>query len=180
MRPTIYVDGGADFSSVTGSAGFPVVLRVGDGDSARGDMDLRLPEAKDFSDLAFVLRELPASVRRIEMLGFVGGRRDHELANWGEVHQFLKKASEFVRVDIVGPTETVVAFARGGIELKIEDTFSVMVLEGARVRIFGACEFPLDDMLVPASSRGLSNFGSGLVKVEAQSPCFVFLPARGT
>lgn len=177
-RPTIYVDGGADFSPAAKS-NYPV-FRVGDGDSARGDLDERIPAQKDYSDLAYVLRALNASVRRIEMLGFTGGRRDHELANLGEVHHYLSRAKHFSRVDIIGKAETIHAFAHGGLELSIEDNFSVMVFESSRVKISGDCEYKFDDILQTVSSHGLSNFGRGTVKVESQKPCFVFLPARGT
>lgn len=190
--PTIYVDGGSNFRNDGGwaaglakaSAPEPVVkssvplISVGDGDSASGKLDEVLPAHKDYSDLAFVLRALPPHIVAIEMLGFLGERRDHELANLGEVHAFLKTRTEFCRVEIHSTDQTIFAFARGSLTADIHGIFSVMVFEPSAVRIEGACEFPLngDVILQVASSHGLSNVGHGDVVLTSDQPCFVFLP----
>lgn len=186
--PTIYVDGGSNFRFEGGWAGGlqteePAIISsvplisVGDGDSASGKLDEVLPAHKDYSDLAFVLRSLPPHIVAVEMLGFLGERRDHELANLGEVHAFLKTRTEFCRVEIHSVDQTVFAFARGTLTIDIKGTFSVMVLEPAAVSIEGACEYKLpgDVVLQPASSHGLSNEGHGEILVTSDQPCFVFL-----
>src|SRR4051794_25182624 len=108
LMPTVYVDGGTRFRNEGGWAAghgghsaFPTVS-VGDGDSSGGSLDELLPSEKDYSDLAFVLRSLPASVNEVTLLGFLGGRRDHELANLGEVNEYLKARPRTCRVDLVG------------------------------------------------------------------------------
>jgi thiamine pyrophosphokinase len=186
--PTIYVDGGSDFRADGGWAAAQLtpakekssipLISIGDGDSAAGKLDEVLPAHKDYSDLAFVLRSLPQNIVAIEMLGFLGERRDHELANLGEVHAFLKTRADFCRVEIHSAEQTVFAFARGTLTIDIAGTFSVMVLEPAAVRIEGACEYKLagDVVLQVASSHGLSNVGHGAVEITSDQPCFLFLP----
>ena len=170
---TVYVDGGTAAEPAS-PAPFPVI-RIGDGDSGAGLLDVTLPQDKDFSDLAFVLQSLPAHIDRVEMVGFLGGRRDHELMNFGEVHAFLKTRTRFTRVNF---DDSVIAFVGGPLELEIEGLFSVLVFEESSVRLTGACKFPLQvpTLLAPASSRGLSNEGQGLIKCESSKPCFVFVP----
>src|SRR3982750_1407403 len=85
--PTIFVDGGTQFRPV-GEKNNPIRISVGDGDSGGINLDVLLPKEKDYSDLAFVLSNLPPTVRHVELIGFLGGRRDHELFNFGEVHKF--------------------------------------------------------------------------------------------
>jgi thiamine pyrophosphokinase len=187
VMPTIYVDGGSDYRADGGWAGSQLgppaekssipLVSIGDGDSAAGRLDEVLPAHKDYSDLAFALRNLPQNIVAVEMLGFLGERRDHELANLGEVHAFLKTRADFCRVEIHSASQTVFAFARGALTIDISGTFSVMMLEPTPVKIEGACEYKLGgDVVLPvASSRGLSNVGFGEVTITSDQPCFVFL-----
>lgn len=183
VMPTIYVDGGADFLAtnlaLSEKANLHPVISVGDGDSASVPMNQRLAERKDFSDLAFALRSLPSSVTALELFGFLGGRRDHELANFGEIHSFLTHRSGLATVNFHGVAGIeCVAFTSGELELEIDGLFSVMVFERAAVLISGDCEYQSSDlkMIEPASSFGLSNVGHGRVKFSSASPCFIFLP----
>lgn len=180
-EPTVFVDGGARFM---GNLGGAPSIRVGDGDSGVADLDVRLPAEKDFSDLAFVLRELPVAVVALRLLGFLGGRLDHMLANLGELHGFLaRRSSGLVELEgsgVVGGRAGVqiVGFV-GSLELRISGVFSVMVLESCEVRIEGECKYPLKSTtLPPASSHGLSNEGHGLVRFSSRGPCFVLLGER--
>jgi thiamine pyrophosphokinase len=153
-----------------------VEVSIGDGDSADIPLDETLPKDKDYSDLAFVLRGLPKSVVHLDLLGFLGGSRDHELLNYGEIHHFLSTASVFrsVRFD-----DVVVAFAGGKLSMEVHGRFSVVVFEPAQVTITGSCAYPLEDAtsLPPVSSKGLGNTGFGTVFVESTAPCFLFLGA---
>jgi thiamine pyrophosphokinase len=171
---TIYIDGGVRFRS---ASAFPAIS-VGDGDSAPTALDEVLPKEKSYSDLAFVLRSLPQSITRVDMHGFLGGRRDHELANYGEVQHFLGERAHFTRVAMWGKAcEEVIAFCKGRIMLNHNGVFSVFVLETTSVKISGACKYPLnrEPALALLSSHGLSNEGSGPVEIEAGRPVFVFL-----
>lgn len=175
-RPSVFVDGGANFlkKTVALSAGaFPVIC-VGDGDSSSNLMDERLPSVKDFSDLGFVLRGLPISIQLVEMFGFLGGRRDHELANFGEVHRFLSaRPSATVNFhDAVGIQ--IVGF-RGKLQMEIHGVFSVMTFAPANVGISGDCQYKYEGRLDSVESLGLSNVGQGRVALTCDLPCFIFL-----
>lgn len=176
VEPTIFIDGGARFRSADPEK-FPCIS-VGDGDSGDSPLDVKLPAEKDFSDLAFVLRELPDYVKNLRLVGFLGGRLDHELANLGELHQFLAGRSADARVDMEnGGRANVIGF-NGHLEHKIQGLFSILVLESAEVQITGECRYALNKAttLEPASSHGLSNEGNGLVKLSSSGPAFLFLP----
>lgn len=178
VMPTVFVDGGADFLPQS-EASFAVV-RVGDGDSvsdklAGPPLDHLLSPHKDLSDLAFVLRELPLSITALEMFGFLGGRRDHELANFGEVEKFLR-ARENALVNFHSDhSVAAVAFSGQVLELSISGLFSVMTLEPASVHISGDCEYKFAGPIPALSSQGLSNVGHGAVRLQSTKPAFVFL-----
>jgi thiamine pyrophosphokinase len=170
-KPTVYVDQGADFSSIE-TLSFATV-KVGDGDSSQQALDHQLPQDKDYSDLAFVLRRLPRSLRILNLLGFLGGRRDHELLNYGEAHHFLTRQTRFTRINF---DQQIVAFCGGTVHLNLHGVFSVVVFAPTAVTITGACRYPVKSAqtLAPVSSQGLSNEGSGEVKIDSHGPCFVF------
>lgn len=173
VTPTIYIDAGAHFRTFSVTDNFAEVS-VGDGDSAETELDEKLPEEKDYSDLAFALRHLPKSIDHVDLLGFLGGSRDHELINFGEVHHFLKDSPRFrsARFD-----DLVVAFAGGKLSMEIHGRFSVVVFQPASLQITGSCSYPLNDPtpMPEVSSMGLGNMGFGTVFVECTAPCFLFL-----
>lgn len=173
-RSTIYVDGGAQFRGTKVLNDFPTIS-VGDGDSSAAKLDVLIPREKDYSDLAFALRAVPESIREVQMLGFLGGRRDHELGVLGEVHHFLARKSQFTMVRF-DETE-IVAFSGGPLKLEIDGRFSLFVFEPAHVTIAGSCKYklPKPTALKPVSSHGLSNEGYGMVTVAADRPCFLYL-----
>lgn len=172
VEPTVYVDGGARFKPPENAG--PPTITLGDGDSG-GEMDETLPVEKDYSDLAFVLRELPKNIEQLHMHGFLGGRRDHELANLGEVHQFLRKRGQ-ARADLYGEKLTVTGFC-GQLQIDINGLFSLIAFEASAVLLQGECKYKLDGTTVldRVSSHGLSNEGSGLVMVQSSKPVFIFL-----
>lgn len=175
-RPSVFVDGGANYfeKSVNLSPSpFPVIC-VGDGDSSLHAMDERLSASKDFSDLGFVLRGLPTSVQMVDMFGFLGGRLDHELANFGEVHRFLL-ARASATVNFHDSLSTKVVGFRGNLGMEIQGVFSVMTFAPSHVRISGDCEYKYDGRLDTVESLGLSNIGRGRVALDSDSACFVFL-----
>lgn len=172
--PVIYVDGG--LRAKPAAATEPAVS-VGDGDSASLPLDEVLPRRKDFSDLAFALRELPISVKQIRLFGFLGGRRDHELANFGEVQKFLRDRPGSKAIFFRDSKPTVIAFGCGEWALEVHGIFSAFVLEATEVQIMGKCryELPRPTRFEPLSSHGLSNEGFGEVHVSCSSPIFLFL-----
>ncbi|MEO0336406.1 MAG: hypothetical protein AAF202_08425 [Pseudomonadota bacterium] len=167
----IYVDGGEKLRSA--SSGQPS-LSVGDGDSSKtgASLDFKIPTEKDFSDLAFVLNHLPKAIRSVKLVGFIGGRLDHQLAVFGEVYYFLKR----VKADhVIFDDQQLIFLDSGAHDLNIRGQFSVMAFEACEVRLTGKVKYPIDPVstIQPMSSFGLSNIGSGQIKIENSDPLLV-------
>ena len=167
-EPLLYVDGGVDFR--IGQNG----IVVGDGDSAKAQMDIKLNPHKDLSDLAFVLSEIPVEFCVLNLFGFLGGRRDHEWFNFGEVSRFLsiRAGNGIVRFD-----DSVVGYSAGKWCRSHAGEFSLAVLEPANIRLTGDCKYQCDPGVAfsPLSSLGLSNVASGTIYMETNAPTFLFL-----
>lgn len=166
--PAIFVDSASRFQGDD-----PLHVSVGDGDSSLNELDVMLPPEKDFSDLAYVLSQIPAHIRRLSMVGFLGGRRDHELLNLGEIHRFLQKRSAPVECDL---DWAVCAFSEGQWPLLLKGLFSLIVFAPTEVQLTGACRYPIAQpkTLEIVSSFGLSNEGFGEVELRCRGPVFVF------
>jgi len=171
-EPVIFVDGGTDCRQ-SGCG-----IAVGDGDSFDGELDVLLSPDKDFSDLAFALADVPSGFVEIRLLGFLGGRRDHELFNLGEVHQFLVTRTSPVQVLF---DDRVVAYSAGRWSFCRHGGFSLGVLEESRIRVEGDCLYQCTEptLFKPFTSFGLSNIGSGIIQLECWRPVFVFLEDAG-
>ncbi|MBX2867239.1 MAG: hypothetical protein KTR18_01080 [Acidiferrobacterales bacterium] len=164
--PVIFVDGGS--IAREGLKG----VTVGDGDSSHIAMDITLNPEKDFSDLSFALGLLPKTAIEVVLEGFLGGRRDHELFNFGEVSQFLGKGNipKFVRFD-----SEVVAVSAGHWLFELHGLFSLMAVETAKVEMKGNCKYAITPAqnVLPLSSFGLSNIGSGTISIYTNNPIFL-------
>ncbi|MCB0386669.1 MAG: hypothetical protein KDD43_14850 [Bdellovibrionales bacterium] len=164
--PGIFVDGGARWFREPG-------ISVGDGDSWDQTPQVLLHRDKDFSDLAFVLRSLPSNIKLIEIVGFLGGHRDHELFNLGEVHRFLNQFSgRIAHLD-----QSVLGFSAGTWQLEHSGEFSLLSLSQGRIQLDGDIHYPLtaSTEIQPLDSRGLSNVAEGLISITTSGPAFVFL-----
>lgn len=162
--PAIFVDGGAQWFRPPG-------ITVGDGDSWEKTPQVQLRPDKDVSDLAFVLRSLPSQVRLVEMLGFLGGARDQEWFNLGEVDHFLaEKTGRVAHLD-----QQILGFSRGHWHFEHEGPFSFFTLRPAVIELDGEIEFSVTSptALRALDSRGLSNRASGWVRVKSSEPAFV-------
>jgi thiamine pyrophosphokinase len=171
----IFVDGGANFLTLFSDLKNEIPsLSLGDGDSSKVELDIKLNPKKDFSDLGFALSLIPQNIKNVFLLGFLGGRRDHEIANLGEIHQFLKKRKDQTKVFF---EDKIIAISKNSYTKNITGTFSLMVLENTPLKIEGACQYPTKAFIdfLPLSSLGLSNIGSGNVIFEASNPFFIFL-----
>lgn len=166
--PAIFVDSANRYQQ-----GDPLHVSVGDGDSAWGPLDVELPPDKDFSDLAFALSQIPHHIQRVAMVGFLGGRRDHELLNFGAIHHFLKTRKSPVEVDM---DWSVIGLSAGAWPLLLQGLFSLVVFEPARIQMAGKCKYTLSKptLIQPVSSHGLSNEGFGEVRLESDGPFFIF------
>jgi len=164
--PILYVDGGADFRY--GEQG----LAVGDGDSAQSPMDVKLNYSKDYSDLSFVLNYIPAAFKKIHLHGFLGGRRDHELMNFAEIHRFLIGRN----LTQARFADEVLACSAGVYQLPIQGLFSLFLFAETTVELTGDCAYHVQkaQQIIPLSSHGLSNTGRGQVKLKCNGPLFIF------
>ena len=70
-------------------------MTVGDGDSSQKVMTLK-KVSQNTSDLGFLLSKLgkKSEHARFMLVGFLGGRLDHQLFNLGEITLFLKKFNQ--------------------------------------------------------------------------------------
>lgn len=169
--PVIYVDGGVRHrSKVPASAGRGIA--IGDGDSTEVQMDLLLPKVKDFSDFSYVLKNIPPHYKQVRTLGFLGGRRDHEILNLGEAHHFLKLRD---RCQVIFDHE-VWGFSAGSWSLYLDGAFSLVNLEAADLKLTGLSEFQIieEKKVRPLTSLGLSNVGRGEVTITSSQPFFIY------
>ena len=184
-EPVIWVDGGVNHrprGTGRDCVGQDCVgqdrvgFSVGDGDSAAEKLDQELATDKDYSDLAFVLGCLRARFSSVVLLGFLGGRRDHELFNLGEVHHFLAAAKTPTRVRF---DDSLDVYSAGEWRFEIHGVFSLAVLAGTTVKLAGACKFPLPTptKIAPLRSLGLSNHGFGEITLTTRGPAFIFKTA---
>ncbi len=162
----IYVDAGANFK--TTAHGFS----VGDNDSYSGFLDETLSHEKNFSDLAYVLSCIQMKEPELELLGFRGGRADHDLINLAEVHRFLKRQPEAIVQFDTGIT----GYSSGPCDFDFKGTFSVFAFEKVKIQLAGACKYKMsmNEEFQELSSHGLSNEAEGLVTIECDGPFFVF------
>lgn len=164
-EPTIYVDGGASFQKEVRG------ITVGDGDSFKQSLDVKLPEDKDYSDLSYVLQEIGQGYKVVNLLGFLGGRKDHELINLAEVHQFLLNCESPTQVHF---DKEITAFSKGQWEFFHEGIFSLFSFEQNQVHLTGDCQYPILTDFKALSSHGLSNIGKGEICLENKGPLFFF------
>jgi thiamine pyrophosphokinase len=168
-HPVLYIDGGIRWKK----PGSPAECSLGDGDSGTQDLNHLLPKEKDYSDLSFALQSLPQNLQQLYLHGFLGGRRDHELINFGEVHTFLKSRLKPCHVSW---GDEVLSWNRGACKFEWTGLFSLVAFEKTQVTIEGDCEYLLSSKteLGPVSSFGLSNQANGQIVIESEGPVFVF------
>ena len=163
--PIIYVDGGANFKIADRG------ISLGDNDSYTGKLDHILPTEKEFSDLSFALKHCQ-KFNQVKLYGFLGGRRDHELMNMGEVHHFLAP----LRNKKVLFDHEIISLSKGKFSIKHDGLFSIFVFESVELTLSGDVKFTVkNNQLKPFSSQGLSNESTGDIHIETSGPCFIFL-----
>lgn len=174
---SIGVDGGANFLR-------PLDIWVGDHDSLEGKHeakhDFSLRTDKDKSDLAFALSLFPDYKKlKLHMWGFLGGRKDHEIFNLGEVFSFLDRHEESEAL-FYGDDGKVQFHMLGTGHWKFQHVglFSLGTLKKVEVRLAGDCEYPISHTktMFPLSSFGLSNIGKGLMTLETNGAVFLYYP----
>ena len=170
--PQVAVDGGGAFA-------VDPVLWVGDGDSGIVPKSVPVCFKSDqgMTDFRFCLETVRIwNWRELHIFGFLDGRKDHELANLGELHAALKKRrvpSSAVFYD--AKNRPVIRFFQARQhKINLHGTFSVLVIEAAKISLAGKCKYPARNVaLAPLSGRGVSNVASGDVRISATKPFFI-------
>lgn len=172
--PHVAIDGGIAHAPAP-------VLWAGDGDS--GARPAHIPAfikpTQDETDLRFCLSGIDAwQWTQLHLYGFLGGRRDHELANFGEIHAAMRTRAACATAcfyDAHG-APSVLFFNTGRHEVQIKSRFSLFSLSPAIVSLSGACAYPARDLhLPPLSGHGISNGGQGMVEITADAPVLIVL-----
>jgi len=178
-HPIILVDGGAHHCQKG-------LIWIGDSDSnqlnVEVDFFIELNPNKDFSDLKAAFDLFPAnSSLELHLWGFLGGRNDHQLINLGESHHFLIQhpQSKIFFYDEFGMLRMIFT-SNGTLNLNHQGIFSLVSLESAEIQIIGNCDYELTipTPLLPLSSRGLSNFAHGPVKITTNKPLLVLFEGK--
>lgn len=165
---TIYIDGGVDFKEI-----YPgqKSLSLGDGDSAKSNLkalDVLFPEAKDQTDLGLALNLLKDYALPLRLIGFTGGRREHEWALIGDVMDFLTHA----KCPVVFWDTHSLFLPAGHHHLSGKGTFSLFSLKTEGVRLTGNIRFPVDPPrpFKAMSGLGISNQAEGEFEMNALTP----------
>ena len=171
------VDGGAAFCH-------QMDIWIGDGDSHLESIDCKniyqFPPQKSQSDLALALTFFHQSNPVVlHFWGFLGGRRDHELLNFGEVLDFLESSPGSEVIFYENNTRVALkCLSSGHWPLKHQGTFSLISLKNTKVTLSGACLYALDQEteLSALSSLGLSNEAQGEFTLTNHGPVMIFFP----
>lgn len=173
--PLIGIDGGARYCQ-------KMDIWVGDGDShvqvIKSSHIFKFPPKKNISDLGLALSLFETSAPlHFHCWGLLGGRRDHELMNLGEMLAFLgpssnQRASFYdsqgqIAVEVVSP---------GSWSFNHQGIFSLASVKKSLVSLTGHCEYtlPTPSPLTALSSLGLSNVAFGEFNLSTNSPLLIF------
>jgi len=170
--PQLAIDGGSRFAVCP-------LLWAGDGDS--GQAPTGVPAfnklSQDMTDLRFCLDHIHNwRWKELHLFGFLGGRRDHELANFGEIHAGMKARASFMKAAFYNEDNlaSVLFLNTGTHTLELHGTFSTLVLEPASITISGDCHYSREKVsLHPFSGEGISNEASGTVSISSNAPLMI-------
>ena len=178
--PILIIDGGINHIDHSFKSKHKFILSVGDNDSnlTNQTLDILLDQQKDFSDLSYSLNLVSKAIIHktlaITMLGFLGGRLDHEIINLGEINSFLKKISFNCDIQL---SNKVLSTNNETINFVTKDTFSVISFEDILLSITGDCEYKLKSpiSIKALSSKTLSNQGFGEIRLQSNQVFFVII-----
>jgi thiamine pyrophosphokinase len=176
--PVIAVDGGIRFAR-------QAFLWAGDGDSSAAPANIPAlrKRSQDETDLRFCLNGVRGwRWRELHLFGFIGARRDHELANLGEVHAELKRRRKFARGVFYGEglKPLAVFYPAGEHVFTYKGLFSALAFEPVVLSLSGKCKFAAENVaLEPLSGAGISNEAAGEVRLRASGPVAIFLAGHG-
>lgn len=172
----IFIDGGSHFLPEFKSHNDKIApFIVGDGDSSHQNQhfDLKLPTKKDQTDLEVGLSLMPSHYFELQLWGFLGGRLDHELANYGAVAHFL---SERQHTQIVFFDQKQMLLSSGNHQLNFKGPFSLLALAETQLHLEGQIEFATEEAITlePFVGRGLSNASLGPFEVFTSHPLLLW------
>lgn len=172
--PQILVDGGSRIKKK-----HLISISVGDGDSWGKKLDIRVPSKKDYSDLSLALSLIPKQIKIIHLVGFWGGREDHQFINLGEIHHFLSRKKQ-VEVKVWAKQKLMIwGLSKGQFNFSHTGTFSLFNFKNCKVNIKGKCEYSMKGSTLRAySSHGLSNVGFGAMEIKSSAPLLVIFPSH--
>ena len=178
--PMLIIDGGLNHIDQLSSLKQYPIFTIGDNDSNKTERlpDILLEVQKDFSDLSCGLSLISdvstENPLKVTMLGFLGGRLDHEIINLGEISSFLKSTKSKCDIYI---SNKVISTNQNTLTIDTHKSFSVISFHDVKLTITGECEFTLPKSinLSSLSSRALSNKGFGKVTIKSNDVFFVIL-----
>ncbi len=172
----IFVDGGLRHLSLFSHLERSQICSIGDGDSSQSrDFDFPLNTKKDFSDFHAALKLIPNTAQEIHLLGFMGGRLDHQLAIFGPLYRFLKQKKHLGR-EILFDINRGRFLSAGSHEFHHQGFFSLLAFEETELRLTGACDYPLpiNTILEAFSDVAISNCSFGKVSTCCTNPLLLW------
>jgi thiamine pyrophosphokinase len=178
--PFLAIDGGCQPLLESSFKARPF-LHVGDGDSSFQSPEISLSPQKDYSDLAYALTLINSkNWRHLHLLGFFGGRFDHQLAVIGELIAMMAnyQSGQSSCREISFYDYPLYMAQDGVIEFQHHGPFSILSTSSPLVSIIGYVEYPIAKArpLTTLSSLGLSNQASGKVQITTQGPLILIFP----
>lgn len=178
--PIIMIDGGLNHFERINKLKRNPTISIGDNDSNKTEylLDVSLDTQKDYSDLTYALNKLSVAFTgkklNITMLGFLGGRLDHELINLGEINNFLENIS--FKCEIL-MSNKVISTNKNHFSLNTHNSFSFLAFADRVLTIFGECKYKLSTptKIKALSSLTLSNQGFGKVEIQTDGVFFIIL-----
>jgi len=172
--PLLIVDGGINHDLNCFSSNLRLSLGDNDSNLSKKELDIAFPIEKNQSDLKLALDLISKSkIKKIRLYGFLGGRKDHEMINLGELLNFADLSQGLERIDL---EEEISIIPPGESHFDDEGCFSVATLEKAKLQITGNCKYQLLETttISPLSSHGLSNIAKGKFLITNDRPVLVF------
>ncbi len=172
--PILVIDGGLNHDLRLLSPNVAFSIGDNDSNSSAHELDLSFPKKKDKSDLALGLELICTSkIKKISLYGFLGGRLDHEYANFGELVHFAQTSPGLERIKL---EDKVLILPRGEHNLEHIGLFSLFTTLDNIIRLTGQCSYTLknDTNLKPFSSHGLSNKACGKFKLCCNHAILLF------
>lgn len=172
-----FVDGGLDRFLETTKSKKPLQSQsIGDQDSSRFEMDIKLNPHKEESDLSVTLDLISEKVDQPEIcaLGFLGGRRDHEYFNLKSFANFVDSKKSFA----CHLSRELTVFTRDEFwHFDHHGLFSLFSFRDSHYSIQGEVIYPIENALIPSlSSQLLSNEAEGEFRVKASQAFFFYRP----